>query len=167
MKKITDLTEKYISQFVYGATDGTITTFAIVSGVMGANLPSTIILLLGVSNVLADGFSMASSNYLSARTEKENVVHPVKSAAATFVAFVVVGTIPLIPFIVGIFYTIAESRQFVYSIIATAIAFIVSGAIRGKVTGGNITKAALETLLIGGVAAYIAYIVGYVLKGIV
>lgn len=57
---------------VYGAIDGTVTTFAIISGVAGAGLPSTVIIALGLANVLADGFSMAASNYLGTRSEAEN-----------------------------------------------------------------------------------------------
>jgi VIT1/CCC1 family predicted Fe2+/Mn2+ transporter len=47
-----------IENFVYGATDGTVTTFAVVAGVVGASLPSTIIVILGFANLFADGFSM-------------------------------------------------------------------------------------------------------------
>ena len=56
--------EKYLTEFIYGAIDGTVTTFAIVAGVVGAGLSPGIVLILGFSNVLADGFSMASSNFL-------------------------------------------------------------------------------------------------------
>lgn len=54
---------------VYGGIDGAVTTFAIVAGVAGAGLPSTVIVTLGVANVLADGFSMAASNYSGTKTE--------------------------------------------------------------------------------------------------
>ena len=55
--------------FVYGAMDGTVTTFAIVSGVVGANMPDKVVIILGVANLLADGFSMAAGNYLGTKTE--------------------------------------------------------------------------------------------------
>lgn len=58
-----------LRDFVYGAIDGTVTTFAIVAGVSGANLSEKTILILGLSNVLADGFSMAAGNYLGTKTE--------------------------------------------------------------------------------------------------
>lgn len=163
------IAKKYIAEFVYGATDGTVTTFAIVSGVVGAALSPAVILLLGLSNVLADGFSMAASNFLSKKAEgvTENSVHPLKSATATFSAFVVVGMVPLLPFIASIFVPMTTADQFTYSILATAAAFLVSGYLRGKVTGENVYLAAFETLLIGGVAASIAYYVGFALKGIV
>lgn len=61
-----------IRDLVYGAVDGTITTFAIVSGVAGAGMSQQVIVVLGIANVLADGFSMAASNYLGTRTEQEN-----------------------------------------------------------------------------------------------
>ena len=53
-----------IQDFVYGATDGAVTTFAVVAGVVGAALSPSIILILRFANLLADGFSMAIGNYL-------------------------------------------------------------------------------------------------------
>ena len=62
---------KYLKSVVYGGVDGTITTFAIVAGVAGASLSSNIVLILGFANLIADGFSMAVSDYLSSRAEKD------------------------------------------------------------------------------------------------
>ena len=56
---------------VYGGLDGILTTFAVVSGVAGAQLGSNIVLILGVANLLADGFAMAIGAYLSSKSEKE------------------------------------------------------------------------------------------------
>lgn len=61
----------YLRDFVYGAIDGAITTFAVVAGVEGADLSASIIIILGVSNLVADGFSMAVSNYLGTQAETE------------------------------------------------------------------------------------------------
>jgi len=61
----------YLRDWVYGAIDGTVTTFAVVAGVMGAELSAGVILILGVANLLADGFSMAASNYLGTSAEDE------------------------------------------------------------------------------------------------
>lgn len=62
---------KYIKDLVYGANDGIITTFAVVAGVMGSGLSEITIILLGIANLLADGFSMAMSNYLGSKSETE------------------------------------------------------------------------------------------------
>lgn len=62
---------KYLSEMMYGANDGIITTFAVVSGAVGASLSSGIILILGLASLIADGFSMASSNYLSLSSERK------------------------------------------------------------------------------------------------
>ncbi len=59
----------YIRDWVYGGIDGAVTTFAIVAGVVGAQLSSGIIVILGLANLLADGFSMAASNYSGTKTE--------------------------------------------------------------------------------------------------
>jgi len=62
---------KYLGSAVYGALDGTVTTFAVVSGVVGADLNLHIILILGFANLVADGFSMAASNYLSIKSQRD------------------------------------------------------------------------------------------------
>jgi vacuolar iron transporter family protein len=62
-----------IESFVYGATDGAVTTFAIVAGVIGASLSPSIIMILGMANLIADGFSMAVGNYLSVKTHNESI----------------------------------------------------------------------------------------------
>lgn len=61
----------YLHDFIYGAVDGTITTFAVVAGVAGAGLDETVIIILGGANLLADGFSMATSNFLGSRAEAQ------------------------------------------------------------------------------------------------
>ena len=63
----------YFDDFIYGSIDGAVTTFAIVAGVMGASLPSAIILILGFANLFADGFSMAAANYQASKARNEFV----------------------------------------------------------------------------------------------
>lgn len=61
----------YLRDWVYGGIDGTVTTFAIMAGVVGANLSSTVVVILGVANLLADGFSMAAGNYTGTKAEHD------------------------------------------------------------------------------------------------
>ena len=62
-----------VEDFVYGAVDGSVTTFAVVAGVIGAELSPSIVLILGFANLFADGFSMAVGNYLSSKTRVEYI----------------------------------------------------------------------------------------------
>lgn len=62
---------KYIGDFIYGANDGIITTFAIVAGAAGATLSSPVIIILGFANILADGISMGASNFLGKKSEAD------------------------------------------------------------------------------------------------
>ena len=59
----------YLRDWVYGGVDGTVTTFAVVAGVVGADLSTRVILILGLANLLADGYSMAAGNYSATKTE--------------------------------------------------------------------------------------------------
>lgn len=61
----------YLRDFVYGAIDGTVTTFAVVSGVAGAGLSTGVIIVLGIANLVGDGFSMAASNYVGTKTDEK------------------------------------------------------------------------------------------------
>lgn len=168
--------EKYLPEFIYGSIDGLVTTFAIVSGVMGASLSAGIILILGFANVLADGFSMGASNYLSTRSEhdlqkRDNSKHshsklPIKTGLVTFISFIVVGTIPMIPFVFGYFYNIDQYVLFKYSMIITSIAFFIIGLSRGFITKTSSFRAGIETLFVGALAAAISYFVGSLLQGI-
>src|SRR3989344_3791694 len=66
-------TGTYVGDFIYGAIDGSVTTFAVVSCVAGASLSANIVIILGLANLFADGFSMAVGNYLSTRSSNEFV----------------------------------------------------------------------------------------------
>ncbi|HRH94052.1 MAG TPA: VIT1/CCC1 transporter family protein, partial [Candidatus Peribacteria bacterium] len=63
---------EFIHDIVYGANDGIVTTFAVVSGVAGAHLSPAIVIILGYANVLADGLSMGLGNYLSIKSREDN-----------------------------------------------------------------------------------------------
>jgi len=208
-----------LRDFVYGAIDGTITTFAIISGTAGAGLSQGIVIALGFANVLADGFSMAASNYLGTRSEVQNHrrIHateerhieqypdgekaeleqiltnhglcghdlqqvcdvvsrhkslwinlmvsgeyglppfeprPLASAIATFFAFIICGLIPLLPFI------LLPDNSYEIATLLTGITFFTVGALKSRWSVESWYFSALQTLLIGGVAASIAYSVG-------
>lgn len=64
--------EKYLPEVVYGSMDGIVTTFAVVAGSAGADLSLNIILILGMSNLLADGLSMSIGSYLSKKSEQDS-----------------------------------------------------------------------------------------------
>jgi VIT1/CCC1 family predicted Fe2+/Mn2+ transporter len=65
-------THNYLRDWIYGGIDGSVTTFAVVSGVAGAELSPWIILVLGFANLFADGFSMAASNFLGTKAELDD-----------------------------------------------------------------------------------------------
>lgn len=62
----------YLQDWVLGGIDGAVTTFAVVTGVAGAELSTKIILILGAANLLADGFSMAAGNYSGIKAERDD-----------------------------------------------------------------------------------------------
>jgi VIT1/CCC1 family predicted Fe2+/Mn2+ transporter len=224
----------HFEDFVYGAFDGSVTTFAIVAGAIGASLSPMVVVILGFANLFADGFAMAVGNYQATRarieyiqkerkreeweidhmaeTEKDEIRDiyakkgftaelldeivkvitarkkvwvdtmmkeelgliedgrkPLDTALSTVFGFVVIGIIPMIPFIfihlTGLSSLVSES--FVYSIISTSAAFFLIGLIKGKIVKKSLLRSGLMTLLIGGIAATTAYLVGNALSNLI
>lgn len=161
---------KLVKAAVYGANDGIITTFAVVAGVAGAGLSATVVLILGIANMIADGLSMGIGDYLGERSEQRlrhiqsgsSLTEGLwKTGAVTFGAFVVAGALPLLPYwlrFLGL--PIAEQRQFFWSIVATAAALFFVGSARTTVTKGAWWKNGLEMLGIGAIAAVVAFFLG-------
>ncbi|MFC7098903.1 VIT1/CCC1 transporter family protein [Halobaculum marinum] len=161
----------YLAEYIYGANDGIVTTFAVVAGVAGAALAPSIVLILGVANLLADGFSMGMSNYLSRRTEidyreadgrpaHDDGKSPARTALATFLAFVIAGWMPLLP------YVFVIEPLFEAAVVVTGVAFFAVGASRSLVTNRTWYLAGGEMFAIGMTAAAVAYTVGVLLGGL-
>lgn len=157
--------ETFLGEFVYGSIDGIITTFSIVAGSVGGGLSKNVILILGLSNVISDGFSMGVSRYLSASAEISQGLLKRKNAfisgLATFISFVIIGMLPILPFLIsdGI-----EAKKM--SLLIALSMFLLIGIIKGYVTKENILKSGTETFLIGTAAALIAYGIGHGLSDI-
>jgi VIT1/CCC1 family predicted Fe2+/Mn2+ transporter len=218
----------YLGDAVLGAIDGCVTTFAVVAGAAGASLPSSIAIILGFANLIADGFSMAVSNYQRAKSEcgllekaraieemhirlvpegereeirqifaakgfggeeLERIVEvitqnpklwvdtmlteelgltlelpkPSAAALATFFGFSAAGIVPLIPYLVPGF---PLREVFWASAFLTGLTFFTIGLLKGQIVRYSLLKSGLETLLIGGAAAALAYAVGGVLESL-
>lgn len=63
---------EYIHDIVYGGNDGIVTTFAVVAGATGADLPVSTIIILGLANLIADGASMGTGSFLSTKSEADH-----------------------------------------------------------------------------------------------
>lgn len=214
------------SDAVLGGIDGCVTTFAIVSGTVGAGFAASVAMVLGLANLFADGFSMAISNYEAIRSQQElaeslrlreeehidripegeteeirqiferkgfagevlerivqtitqdrrlwvetmlveehGVLHdnlsPYHSALTTFGAFVVVGAVPLLPFM---FSSMDMDVQFAISAVLAGMMFFLIGAIKSLISAKPFALSGLKTLLTGGTAAALAFGLGYVLR---
>jgi len=88
---------------------------------------------------------------------------PVQTATATFVSFMIVGLIPLISYIVAALTPIDQTNLFLFSCIGTGLALILVGYLKSIVTNEKTSTGIFQTLLLGGIAAALAYYVGEVL----
>ena len=216
-------THNYLRDWIYGGIDGAVTTFAVVSGVAGAELSPWIILVLGFANLFADGFSMAAGNFLGTKAEiddwrrleaienrhinlapegereevkqifqlkgfegddlqrmvdlvtsdRQRWIHtmlteeyglprevrsPWIAAASTFTAFVVCGLVPLLP------YLLRVRQSLTMSIVMTATVFFAIGSAKSKWSTTSWWQSGLTTLLVGSIAASVAYATGVLFK---
>ena len=158
------LVRHYLGDLIYGANDGIITTFAIVTGVTGAALQPRIVLILGMANLRADGFSMGASNFLSIRSDeaarradgRDSIEpFPARHGLVTFTAFVVAGAIPLLSYMTDL-----GDAAFAVAAMLTVLALFVVGASRAAVTDGTWWRSGLEMTTVGVAAAAVAYVVG-------
>lgn len=217
-----------ISDAVLGGIDGCITTFAVVSGSVGAGFPSSVAVILGFANLFADGFSMAISNYESGKAEQEyfesikqseerhieevpegereeirqifkakgfkgelleiivdtitadkriwleimlmeehgigkTTRNPSISACVTFLSFIAVGAIPLMPYIVS---SLQVSQQFSMSAFLAGTMFFLIGMLKSLALAKPVFLSGVRTLLTGGAAAALAYFTAYYLREI-
>jgi len=171
------LLPSYLNSAVFGAHDGIITTFAVVAGVSGAKLPINVIIVLGIANMVADGVSMAVGDYLGELSEqkmraKNHLSYHKKrlwrTGLVTFSSFVLAGALPLLPYVLylaGI--PLPINNQFLLSILATGLSLFFVGSLRTFFTHGSWFKNGMQMLLIGSIAATLAYLVGAMVENLI
>jgi VIT1/CCC1 family predicted Fe2+/Mn2+ transporter len=163
---ITETARHYIRDLVLGANDGLITTFAVVSGVAGGALSPAAVIVIGAANLAADGVSMGVGNLLAIRADErareaanlpEQEAFPWKHGAVTLLAFVLAGSVPLLPYLVP-----GAGQRLAWSTACTFATLFGLGAARASITVDKWWRSGLETLLLGAVVAIAAYAAGMV-----
>lgn len=167
-----EVVRKYLPSFVYGGSDGAVSYFTLMAGAYGAGLPITMLIAIGVSNVIADAFSMATADYLSEDSRKgvpfkEEEV----SAVVTFLAFAIVGCFPLIPSLIAYFTLPPNSTlpfsMFLLSTALTIVGFSYIGYLRGKILRRNLSKTIIQSIIICSISAAVAYWIGSLVAEII
>lgn len=166
--------DRYIPQFVYGSFDGIVTTYAVIAAAAAAGLSSSVVVIFGLANLLADGFSMGASAFLSHQSEQKKAkktnkrYSPTRLSIATFLSFVVVGFMPVIPYFLDITMDLDLGRQhmFIISSTLTCLMFIWVGYAKSIHLKRTLWSSMFETFLLGVIAAGLAYFVGAVLKNV-
>ena len=158
----------FLRDAVFAASDGLVTTFAVVAGAQGATLGPDVVLILGFANLFADGISMSSGAYLGVKSEMEfektegdkhfSGASPIKQAFVTFFAFDIAGLLPLLPFL----FRVRET--FLVSSFLVAILLFLVGIIKSLFTRKSWIRSGMEMSVVGGLAAFSAYAVGYLLE---
>ncbi|MEK7536579.1 MAG: VIT1/CCC1 transporter family protein [Patescibacteria group bacterium] len=145
-----------------------VTTFAVVAGSLGASLSPSIVIILGLANLFADGLSMSTGAYLGVKSEIEFEQNrgqkiklanrPLKNGLVSFFSFGIAGFIPLFS------YVFKLENSFNISVVLVIISLLIVGIFRGIVSNKSLVKTSFENLFIGGASAVIAFYVGELAK---
>ncbi len=155
--------KKILPAIVYGGSDGAVTTFSVMAGAAGAGLDPKVIIILGCANLASDGFSMASADFLSEESkDKANEKKSFHQALFTFISFVGIGLVPLIPFLLALTVTL-PANEFLLSTLLTFTAFVAIGYTRGYILKKNKFAMISQSVGIGTLCAGVAYLVGQVI----
>lgn len=151
----------YLADVVYGANDGIVTTLVVIASVSGAAMSTTVILVLGIANLIADGFSMGTSNVLAVRSTLTAATRPSlreasRNGGATFAAFVLAGLLPLSAYLLPF----AESSRLPAACLLAAGGLFAFGACRSLFSDRGWLVAGLEMLGLGAIASMVAYAIG-------
>ncbi|KAG8469223.1 hypothetical protein KFE25_007741 [Diacronema lutheri] len=155
---------------IFGGLDGTLTTFAIMAASIGAQQKPQTTLVLGLSTLLADAFGMAGGEYLSSKAEREVLTpralklaelepSPLAKGFAMFSAFLFFGAIPLIGFVASHMAAVhlPKLEHGAVSAVVTTAALFALGAVKSQFGKGPWWRSGGEVVLVGGVAAGVAY----------
>lgn len=91
---------------------------------------------------------------------------PVKNALVTFTSFVIFGFIPVLAYVLSRFIPYFAENTFIIASVLTGATLFTLGALKVKVTEENWLKSGLEMLIVGGLAATAAYIIGNLLSAV-
>ncbi|GLJ42433.1 hypothetical protein SUGI_0879230 [Cryptomeria japonica] len=223
----------YAKSIVYAGLDAIVTSFSLVAAISGLHMPAVEVLVLGFSNLVADGISMGFGDFLSSITERDlaaserevtewdvrynlppqvtqlvatyqslgmdhqdaatvveifskytdimvgqklatqkGILPPGegecawKNGVVTFVAFLAFGCTPLLSFLILIPFTENVYLKFGGACLLAALALILLGLAKAKISGHNYVTSVLMALFNGGLAAAAAYFIGWTLRNI-
>ncbi len=91
---------------------------------------------------------------------------PVYIGGVTYVSFILIGLIPLVVYVID-YINPLDRDLFLTSSLLTASGFAIIGLLKAYVNETKFWKGILETLLLGGIAALVAYFVGDLLESII
>lgn len=91
---------------------------------------------------------------------QDNGKSPVQSGVMTFISFLIVGFIPVMIYAMDFGLNMKLTNCFLWSSLLTAFGFISIGYLKSRVNHTSRMKGILETLVLGTIAALVAYFLG-------
>src|SRR6266566_3739525 len=155
-----------VRDMVIGLSDGLTVPFALAAGLTGVVDSTALVVTAGLAEIAAGSIAMGLGGYLAGKSDVEHYAserqreqldprRAVTSGAVIAAAYVGGGLIPLCPYML----LPSAPSALLWSVGVTGVALAVFGWIKGRFTGSGPTRSALQTLLIGGLAAGAAFLI--------
>ena len=228
----------FLKPLIFGGLDGILTSFAIVAGAAGGNMPIPVVIVLGFSNILADALAMGVGEFLSSKAEnewilnerarekwemdnypegeiremidiyvergmtredatkvietmakytdffvdvmmseelalrvpeKDHKIESMKEGVVMFVSFASFGSLPILGYVLipAFFPSLGEDMLFVAACIVTGMVLFGMGCVKSIFSASHWLLCGLETLLLGGACATVAFTVGQFVNGLI
>jgi VIT1/CCC1 family predicted Fe2+/Mn2+ transporter len=160
-----------VRDVVIGMSDGLTVPFALAAGLSGAVSSTGIVVTAGLAEIAAGSIAMGLGGYLAARSDAEHYATErareerevrekpaaesaeVQDVLVSYGAYVVGGFVPLGPYLA----CSSVRTGLLYSVALTLLALAVFGYVKGHFTGTRPVRSAIQTIVIGGLAAAAAF----------
>lgn len=160
MKKIH---QDYLRSILFGFEDSLVSTTGVIAGVSAGSHDPKVVLLAAVVTIIVEALSMGAGQFLSERAvhqmDRHHSDNLLVGGALMFGSYFLAGFIPLLPVILFAFPV-----SIFISVGSAFLGLFVLGYLKGKVVQAAPLRSGLEILLIGGAAALLGLMAGWLFR---
>ena len=155
-----------IREVVFGVEDGAVQNMALIAGMVGAALASSVIVLAGTINAIAGVLSMSMGTYLSSEAERDAISangvaatsrSPFRDATVMAGAYAAGAVVPLVPFTLPF---VGRTGAVIAAMGLTAAVLFGLGVLKAVVGHQARLRSGLQLLALASAASTTGYLLG-------
>jgi len=163
-----------IREVVFGVEDGVVQNMALIAGMVGAGLASSVIVLAGSINAIAGVLSMSMGTYLSSQAERDALLvddsgiggvlrSPIQDAVVMAGAYAFGALVPLLPFTLPF---VGRGTAVAAAIGLTAVTLFALGVLKANVSRQPRLRSGIQLLVLASLAGVAGYLLGVAAQAI-